>query len=399
MATEQTTTTLLTPDVITLPTDNNSMKTTIMRVIDEKGEVNLSILSDEDKERYRKIGNDLVVTDINSISNYGSDLNNKMSHYSSELLSNTRASQCGEIGEHITTLLNELSNVNVNEFKPSSKVVQVLRKIPILNLFVKNIEKVLRKYDSIEHNVEEIAESIKACGIKALSDNTALQYLYEQNKEYGKCIEELIIAGKIRLDDTNVELTKMLENPSNYEPQDIQDMQEFIHKLDKRISDMIVLRYVIKQTLPQIRLVQNNNIAIANKADSIMSTTIPLWKNQLALAKSLIDQNGVAKVFNLVSNTTNTMIENNQRMLHETSVIVAKENERSIVDVQTLRKTTEDFINTILEIKQIHDEGMKTRNAEIKQLKELESRLDKAIANANTQRNRMSRLIPSTPPK
>lgn len=356
----------------------------VAKVINDNGEVNLSLLSPSQIERCNKLNKSLVVTDINSISNYGADLQNTMTRYSNEFLSAVRASQGGEVGELINNLLTELNYVDVDELREPSKIKKLIRKIPILKSLVGNVEKVLHKYDSIQKNVSTIEKKIQATRLSAMKDNNALQVMFENNIQYGMQVDELIIAGKIKLQEVNEQLKVMLENPQNYESHEIQDVQEFSHNLERRLSDMMTLRYVVKQSLPQIRTVQYNNIAIADKAQSIIATTIPVWKNQLSIAVALHNQKGNIEAHRKVTETTNTILKKNAEMLRQNSVEVAKENERSVVDIETLRESTQHLIETIKEVKQIHEEGAAKRREAEAEIMKIESELDNSMTQIQT---------------
>ena len=347
-----------------------------IRVIDDNGNINISAISEEDKKRYSQLTRNLVVTDINSISNYGSDIQNVMGKYSNDFLTAVRTPQSGEIGTLITDLLSELSYIDVDELKEPSALTKVIRKIPILNKLVKSVDKILNKYDSIAENVDTISKKIAVTRLSSLRDNNALQTMFENNIIYGKQIEDLIVAGKIKLEEVNSTLNEMMENQDQYEPHQIQDVQEFAHNLERRLSDMMALRYVIKQSLPQIRTVQYNNIAIADKAQSIISTTIPVWKNQLSIAVALHNQKANIEAHRKITETTNTILKKNAEMLRQNSTDVARENERSVIDIETLRDTTRQLIDTIKEVKQIHEEGAAKRKAAEEEILKIESELD-----------------------
>lgn len=352
-----------------------------VQLIDESGNVNLACLSEEEKQKYAKLNKSLVVTDINSISNYGSDLQNTMGKYSTDFLTAVRANQSGEIGGLINDLLNELGYIDVDELKEPSLMKKVIRKIPILKNLVTSVDKILNKYDSIAKNVDDIARKITTTRLASLRDNNALQVMFDNNVIYGKQIEDLIVAGKLKLEEVNKTLAHMMENQDQYEPHQIQDVQEFVHNLERRLTDMLTLRYVVKQSLPQIRTVQYNNIAIADKAQSIIATTIPVWKNQLSIAVALNNQKERIEAHRRITDTTNTILRKNAEMLHQNSVDVARENERSVVDIETLRDTTRELIDTIKEVKQIHEEAAAKRKAAEEEIMKIESELDSSMVN------------------
>lgn len=377
---------VLNTEVIEIPSSkpNVDVAREVTQVINEKGEVNLSLLSPKQVERCNTLNKSLVVTDINSISNYGADLQHTMTRYSNDFLKAVRGSQGGEVGELINNLLTELDYVDVDELKEPSALKKIIRKIPILKSLVGSVEKVLHKYDSIQKNVDTIQKKIEVTRLTAMRDNNALQTMFENNIQYGKQVDELIIAGKLKLQEVNEQLNEMMANPQNYESHEIQDVQEFSHNLERRLSDMMTLRYVVKQSLPQIRTVQYNNIAIADKAQSIIATTIPVWKNQLSIAVALHNQKGNIEAHRRVTDTTNTILRKNAEMLRQNSVEVAKENERSVVSIETLRESTQQLIETIKEVKQIHEEGAAKRREAEAEIMKIESELDNSMTQIQT---------------
>ena len=347
-----------------------------LKVINDNGVINLDNISSAERERYSRLNSSLVVTDINSISNYGADLQNTMGKYSNDFLTAVRGSNGGEIGELINNLLGELNYIDVDELKAPSTFQKVVRKIPILNKLVANVEKMLQKYDSITKNIDSLTQKITATRLASLRDNNALQSMFENNIAYGKQIEDLIIAGKIKSEEVKKQLEEMQANADQYESHEIQDVMEFQNNLERRLNDLLMLRYVIKQSLPQIRTVQYNNIAVADKAQTIIATTIPVWKNQLSIAVALHNQQANIEAHRKVTDTTNLILRKNAEMLRQNSTMVAKENERSVVDIETLRTTTQQLIETIREVKEIHEQGALQRKAAEDELVKIETELN-----------------------
>ena len=347
-----------------------------LKVINDNGVINLDNISSAEMERYSRLNSSLVVTDINSISNYGADLQNTMGKYSNDFLTAVRGSNGGEIGELINNLLGELNYIDVDELKAPSTFQKFIRNIPILNKLVANVEKMLHKYDSITKNIDSLTQKITATRLASLRDNNALQSMFENNIAYGKQIEDLIIAGKIKSEEVKKQLAEMQANADQYESHEIQDVMEFQNNLDRRLNDLLMLRYVIKQSLPQIRTVQYNNIAVADKAQTIIATTIPVWKNQLSIAVALHNQQANIEAHRKVTDTTNLILRKNAEMLRQNSSLVAKENERSVVDIETLRTTTQQLIETIREVKEIHEQGALQRKAAEDELVKIETELN-----------------------
>lgn len=373
---------VLDAEIVEIPNKEKPQKITARdmgRIIDESGNVNITALTPSDKERYNKLTKNIVVTDINSITNYGSELQNTMTKYSNDFLSAVRTQQSGEMGELINNLLAELDYIDVDELKAPTKIKRMLRKLPIIKHMVTSVEKIMGKYDTISKNIDQITNKISATRMTSLRDNNALQVMFENNIEYGKQIDEYIIAGKIKLEEVKNKLNEMMSNTQNYEAHEIQDMQTFYNNLDRRLTEMLTLRYVIKQSLPQIRTVQYNNLAVADKAQSIIATTIPVWKNQLSIAVALHRQSENIKAQRKVTDTTNAILKKNAEMLHMNSVTVAKENERSVIDTETLKETTQKLIDTIKEVKQIHESGAAKRRETENEILRIEKELETSM--------------------
>lgn len=350
-----------------------------IKVIDNNGVVNLSNLTEEDKVRYSKINEVIQLGDINSIANYGTDLTNTMSKFNNEFLKAVRAPQGGEIGVLINNLLGELDYINVDELKAPTKIKKIIRKIPVLKTMVNSVDKLLKKYDTISQNVDDIANKISATRIQTLKDNNDLQIMFDDNIIYGKQVEELIIAAKIKQQEISEKLQYMQNNVDMYEAHEIQDVQEFYHTLERRINEMLTLRFIIKQSLPQIRTIQYNNIAIADKANSIIATTIPIWKNQLSIAVALQNQQSNIEAQRKVSEVTNMILKKNSELIHQNSVNVANETERGVVEIETLRETTNKLIQTITEVKRIHEEGASRRRQAEEDIMKLEQTLETSM--------------------
>lgn len=361
-----------------MDTTNNDIPTPSLQRIDNQGNINLENLDQNEISRLSELNKSLVVTDVNSVLNYGADLQSTMEKYSNDFLNSVRTFNSGEVGTHISDLLTELNYIDVDELNQSG-FKAFLSKVPLLKNLVVNVKRIFQKYDTVISNVDKISNKIKAGRINSLKDNTALQTMFDNNVEYIKQIEQLIIAGQLKFQELQVKLAEMEGNPANYKDYEIADLREYIMRLDKRLADMKIIRYVMMQSLAQIRVVQNNNTAIADKAQSIISTTIPVWKNQLTIAVALYRQKANVEMQRKVAETTNTILEKNAELLRQNSIEVARENENTVVSIDTLKKTTQSLISTLDEVKKIHEEGMRNRQVLDKELQTLETELRKNV--------------------
>jgi uncharacterized protein YaaN involved in tellurite resistance len=359
--------------------ENNQMVTTgSLAPIDKEGNVNLANIQEADMVTYKNISNQLTEKDSNSILNFGAEIQNSISRQSDTFLSNVRAQQGGEVGTLINELLAELNYIDVDELNKNA-FQKFLSNIPLLNKLVVDVKKLFQKYDKITANVDRISNKVKAGMINSVKDNTALQTMFDGNVGLIKELENYIVAGQLRFKELSEELAVMEGNPANYQDYEISDKRTFINRLDKRLADMKVVRFILLQSLAQIRVVQNNNTSIAEKAQSILTTTMPVWKNQLTLAVALQRQKQNIEVQKKVSETTNTILRKNAEMLQQNSIEVARENENTIVSLETLKMTTKSLIDTLTEVKQIHEQGTQTRRELDAGLQSLEAELKKGV--------------------
>jgi uncharacterized protein YaaN involved in tellurite resistance len=347
-------------------------------LIDKDGNVNLASITEAEINSYKSISNQLNENDANSILNYGADIQNSIAKQSDTFLTNVRTYNSGEVGTLINDLLTELNYVDVDQLE-QSPFKRFLSKIPLLNKLITDVKKLFQEYDRITVNIEKISNKVKAGMINSVKDNSALQTMFDGNVNLIKEMEKHIIAGQIRFKELNEELAVMEGNSAQYQDYQISDKRTFINRLDKRLADMKIVRFILLQSLAQIRVVQNNNTSIAEKAQSILTTTLPVWKNQLTLAVALQRQKQNIEVQRRVSETTNTILQKNAEMLKQNSIEVAKENENTIVSLETLRMTTKSLIDTLTEVKQIHEQGTETRRQLDAGLQSLEQELKKGV--------------------
>jgi len=346
--------------------------------LDRDGNVDLTNLTPQEVSKYKDISKSLEPSDVNSILNYGADAEKSMEKYSNDFLASVRTYNSGDVGGLINELLTELNYIDVDEIEKSG-VKSFLSKIPFLKNLVVDVKKIFQKYDLVVTNIDKITQKIKAGRLNSLKDNSSLQTMFENNVNYIHQMEELIISGQLKYEELSVKLAEMEGRPADYQDYEIADLRDFVSRLDKRLADMKIVRFIMMQSLAQIRLVQNNNTSVAEKAQSIISTTIPVWKNQLTIAVALQRQKANVEMQKKISDTTNTILQKNADMLKQNSIDVAKENEKTVVSLDTLKKTTASLIETLDEVKKIHQEGEKSRRVLDTELKNLETELKKNV--------------------
>lgn len=343
-------------------------------LVDREGNVNLSQLQSEERQKYEALANSIDETNPGSIVNYGAELQKTLSNQSDSFLGNVRRSNSGEVGGLINDLLVELNYVDVDELN-NNKVKSFFSKLPFMKKIVTQVENLFTKYDKIINNIDQISYKVNAGIITSTKDNAVLQTIFESNVNSIKQIEELVIAGNLRMERAAGELAQMEAAPQNYQDYQIADKRDFIARLDRRMADLKVVRVIMMQSLPQIRLVQNNNVSIAEKAQTILTTTLPVWKNQLSLAVAMYRQQQNIEIQQKVSSTTEEILRKNAERLGQNSVNVARANEQTIVSAETLKETTSMLINTLNEVKQIQKQGAESRRKLDQDLQTLEHEL------------------------
>lgn len=343
-------------------------------LVDRDGNVNLSQIQDSERQKYELMANSIDESNPGSIVNFGSDLQKTLANQSDSFLGNVRRSNSGEVGELINNLLIELNYVDVDEIN-GSKVKGFLSRLPFMKKMMTQVDNLFAKYDKITSNIDQISHKVNAGIITSTKDNAVLQTIFDSNVNSIKAIEDLVIAGNLRMEKAATELANMENNVQNFADYQIADKRDFINRLDRRLADLKVVRLIMMQSLPQIRLVQNNNVSIAEKAQTILTTTLPVWKNQLSLAVAMHRQQQNIEVQQKVSSTTEEILRKNAERLGQNSINVAKANEQTIVSAETLKETTAMLINTLNEVKQIQKQGTESRRKLDQDLQTLESEL------------------------
>lgn len=350
--------------------------------LDKDGNVDLTTITPEESRKYNELNKSLEPSDVNSILNYGVEAQNSMEKYSNDFLSSVRTYNSGEVGGLINELLTELNYIDVSELEQGG-FKSFISKIPFLKNLVVDVKKLFQKYDVVVNNIDKITNKIKAGRLNSIKDNSSLQTMFDSNVSYIHQMEELIISGQLKYNELSVKLAEMEGRPADYQDYEIADLRDFLSRLDKRLADMKIVRFIMLQSLAQIRVVQNNNTSIAEKAQSIVSTTIPVWKNQLTIAVALQRQKANVEMQKKISDTTNTILQKNAEMLKQNSIDVAKENEKTVVSLETLKMTTNSLIETLNEVKKIHEEGNQSRRVLDGELKTLEAELKKNVTRVN----------------
>jgi len=363
--------------------------------INENGEVNIANLSPQSLAYYKDIASSLNEKDLTSISTYGSDLQHAMDTYSSDFLTQSFSRENSlESADLIANLLGELHEVDIDDLEAPGAVKKFLRKIPGLKRLVISVEQVKAKYNTIQKNIDGIVKKLEATRQIAIRDNNNLEKQFQNNCDYVDQLEDLIIAGKMKSQELEQVLENMKANAAEFEDYQISDIEEYKNALDKRITDLIMLRYAFKQSLTQIRIIQRTNQMDAQNTEQQITMTIPLWKNQMSLAVALYNQKQSIEISNKVTEATNEMFKKNAEMMKTQAIEVAKQAQRSVLDIETLRKTTQELLATVEGVQKAQQEGAQKRAAAEAELVKLEKEMSmKAIGIADSTQKIVAREL------
>ena len=339
--------------------------------------LDISALSPAEQAAVKEFASQIDVLNTEQVMNYGVNAQKNISEFSDAALNSVRTKDLGEVGEKLGDLVVELKGLNYNpEEKKGLK--------GLFKKSVNNIAQLKAQYDKAEVNVDKIVESLENHEVTLMKDITLMDRMYERNEEYMKELTMYIIAGKMRIEQLrNEELPKYKAKAQESGlPEDAQAANDFanmIGRFEKKIHDLELTRTISVQMSPQIRMVQNNDTLMMEKIRSSINNTIPLWKSQMVLALSLFHSDQAMKAQREVTNMTNELLEANAKALHQGSVEVAKESERGIVDLETLKKTNEELIAALDEVRKIQDDGRTRRAAAEQELARIEDELKRKL--------------------
>ncbi len=330
-----------------------------------------SILSDEERRMVEQFTNQIDLHNSNIVLQYGAGAQKKMADFSEKALENVQTKDLGEIGELITNVVTELKGFDAEEEKG------------FLGFFKKSTQKlsILKtKYDKAETNVNKICKVLQSHQVQLLKDSAILDKMYEQNKVYFKELSMYIIAGKRKLEQVRTtELPALVEKAARSglpeDAQEANDLESLCTRFEKKIHDLELTRMISIQTAPQIRLVQNNDTIMVEKIQSTIVNTIPLWKSQMILAMGVEHSAQAAQAQREVTDLTNELLKKNAEKLKVATIETARESERGIVDMETLRITNESLISTLDEVMRIQKEGKEKRREAEQEIHRLEGEL------------------------
>lgn len=334
-------------------------------------------LSEEEKAMVESFSEQIDITDTTMVMQYGAGTQQKMATFSEKALDSVRTNELGEIGDMLTGVVKELQDFDAVE-ENKGGIFKIFRKAN------DKIENLKVKYNDSLENIDLVVKNLERHQIQLMKDISGLDQLYESNLVYYKELTMYILAGKKSLkkfEETELAAAKAKAEKSGL-PEDAQaakDMNDMALRFEKKLHDLELTRMIAIQTAPQIRLIQSNDTAMAEKIQSTIVNTIPLWKSRMVLALGIAHSAEAAKAQRAVTDMTNELLKKNAQMLKQASVDTARETERGIVDIETLKETNQTLISTLDEVLTIQADGRQKRKDAEAELVKIEGELKQKL--------------------
>jgi len=336
----------------------------------EVQELNDSILSDEERRMVDEFSGQIDLRNSNMILQYGAGAQKKMADFSEKALENVQTQDLGEVGELLGSVVTELKSFDAEEERGILGFFKGANKITAMKA----------KYAKAEANVNRICQVLEGHQVQLMKDSAMLDKMYELNRTYFKELSMYILAGKKKLQEVREGELKRISQKAQVSglPEDAQearDLDAMCNRFEKKLHDLELTRMISIQTAPQIRLVQNNDTMMVEKIQSTLVNTIPLWKSQMVLALGVEHSTQAAAAQRQVTDMTNELLKKNAATLKTATLETAKESERGIVDMETLRATNESLISTLDEVMRIQQEGRQKRQEAEAEMSRMENEL------------------------
>ena len=329
-------------------------------------------LSPEEERLVEEFSSKIDISNSQAVLTYGVGSQKKIAEFSENALERVKTKDLGEIGDMLAGVVGEIRSLEIDEEDKG-----------FFGFFKKSGNKLANmkaKYDKVEVNVNNISKALEDHQVTLMKDVLMLDKMYELNMNYYKELSMYIMAGKKRLERANnIELPELIKKADESGlPEDTQkakDFSQMINRFEKKIHDLELTKTVSLQMAPQIRLIQNNDSMMSDKIQSTIVNTIPLWKNQMVIAIGLKHSTDAAKAQRAVSDMTNELLKKNAETLKAATIETAKESERGIIDIETLKSTNKTLISTFDEVIKIQDEGRKKRKEAEAELRNIENEM------------------------
>lgn len=340
-------------------------------------------ISEEDRKKIQEIKENIDLMDSQASIQYGVGAQKNIASFSETILSQIKSKDAGQVGSIMQDLMLKINDVSKEDKKEES----FLNKLPFFGKIQKTAEKQVVKFQDLETQVGKIESELDKARMGILKDIGMMDSLYSKNVEYFNELQLYIYAGEEKLNELrNETIPKLrLEAAQSNDPmasQLVNDFENTVNRFEKKVYDLKLSKTIAIQTAPQIKLIQNNDKQLVEKIQTAILNTIPLWKSQMIISLGLHKQQSALKMQQAVSNTTNELLQKNSEMLKLNSIEVAKETERGVVDMDTLKKVNEDLITTIEETLKIQKEGQQKRALAEQELIKIEDTLKQTLLKA-----------------
>ena len=337
-------------------------------------------LTSEEKSKALQLAQTLDVSTSDSVLTYGADAQKNLSAFSQGVLDKVQNQDVGPIGDSLTEFMNTLNQASPDDLRPEKQGFFAR----IFNRVQKSVYEMTAKYQRIGAQVDNVAARLDRHKDSLLADNKMLDGLFQENLDFFNQLNVYIGGAEMKLSDVRqrelpAAQEKARQTNNQLDVQKVQDLVQFEQRLEKRTNDLKLTRQIALQQAPQIRLIQSTNQVLAEKIQASVSTAIPLWKNQVAIALTLLKQKNAVIAQRAVADTTNELLRANADMLHQSAVETAKENERGVVDIETLQETQNSLIATIQETMQIQRDGRAKRADAEQQMQAMETELKEKL--------------------
>ncbi len=337
-------------------------------------------LNAEERAQVEAFSQQIDLSDSRILLTYGSGAQKKMADFSETALEKVRTQDLGEAGKLITDVVVELKSFDVEEEKG------------LFGLFKRQANKVVAlkaRYDKAEANIDEIVRALEAHQLTLMKDAAMLDKLYELNLTYFKELTMYLAAGRKKLDEVRAgelqqAFAKAKETGRTEDAEAAQKLEAACNRFEKKLTDLDLTRTIAMQMAPQIRLVQANEMLMIEKIQTTLVNTIPLWKSQMVLALGMADNEAALRAQTAVTDMTNELLKKNAEKLKQSTVGVARESERGIVDIETLRATNENLIQTFDEVMKIQEDGRAKRAETERELRKLEAELKQRLLSTSS---------------
>ena len=336
------------------------------------------LLTPEERKQVDAIKEGFDITDSSQALQFGNAAQKNLADFSDSILAQVRTKDSGYVGELLTDLSTKIDEFSQNETKG------FMKKLPIIGKLVNKADGLVSAYDKLSVKVDKIQSELEKSKLAMMKDIIMFDSFYDKNLEYFKSLQLYIQAGEEKLSELRtITLPKLRQEAAvSSDPmagQVVADFENTVDRFEKKVHDLKLSKTIAIQTAPQLRLIQNNDRMLVERVQSAIYNAIPLWKNQIIIALGLSRQQQLLKTQRAINDTTNELLRKNAEMLKINSIETAKENDRSIVDIETVRKVNEDLITTIEETMQIQRDGRAKRQSAEQELQQLEERLKNTL--------------------